>query len=602
MCGFLGKISTKSFDNEHVKICNDFIKCRGPDETKAIEGRVNELFKSESEKFISFYFNRLAILDLSSQASQPMVSKEFNTTVMFNGEIFNHKYLRSILEKEGIKFNSSHSDTEVVLNGLSYFGLDFIKKLEGQFAIAFFDIKENKLFLVRDRLGQKPLFYAYNDDKLVFSSTLKSLALVDDVKQVNYESMVDYFDYGVVPSPKTIFRNIFKLRPAEIIEFDITKNIKLNKKLIYWNIEDNFDYQSFNKDKFDNLFFEAVEKRLDADVPIGIFLSGGIDSSSIVNQLSNMNKDLKTFSIGYSDPKYDESKWFDLVSDIYSTTQQTVWLNKNDIDKNIQESIDIFDEPYSDPSTVPSFLISKAISEKYKVAISGDGGDELLYGYERAKFMSSRKFRRLNFDIVNKYYPNYFGTGNNFTKFDRLSEIAYASFFSDKKFLNILDLKSNHTFEKKYFKELNNPYKTSLNIEYNFFLSEMMMLKVDTTSMANSLEIRSPFLDHKLIEYVVSIDTVKDSKTFNKTILKEKLEKDMGKEFTNRKKMGFVFNLESWVYTNIDEIFETINNSKIDIEASQLKSLLRVKSRVNSQRIWRIYFLANYLDWFNNRI
>ena len=166
----------------------------------------------------------------------------------------------------------------------------------------------------------------------------------------------------------------------------------------------------------------------------------------------------------------------------------------------------------------------------------------------------------------------------------------------------MLGLKSNFTFETKYFKDLNNPYKSSIMIEYNFFLSEMMMLKVDTTSMANSLEIRSPFVDHKLVEYIVSLNTDSNSQTFNKAVLKDLLEKDMGKAFISRKKMGFVFNLESWIYSNIDDIFEIIQKSNLNIRTSQLNLLSRVKSRINAQRIWRIYFLVNYLDWFNKKI
>ena len=166
----------------------------------------------------------------------------------------------------------------------------------------------------------------------------------------------------------------------------------------------------------------------------------------------------------------------------------------------------------------------------------------------------------------------------------------------------MLGLESNFTFETKYFKDLNNPYKSSIMIEYNFFLSEMMMLKVDTTPMANSLEIRSPFVDHKLVEYIVSLNTDSNSPTFNNAVLKDLLEKDMGKAFISRKKMGFVFNLESWIYSNIDDIFEIIQKSNLNIRTSQLNLLSRVKSRINAQRIWRIYFLVNYLDWFNKKI
>ena len=389
MCGFIGKISDKIDNFEIYKESNEVISCRGPDETKHIFKKINKIFpESKNNKNILAFFNRLSIIDLSHQASQPMVSDEYKNLILFNGEIYNHRQLRIDMESNGIKFKSSHSDTETLLNGLSIYGLDFINKIEGQFAITFLDSTKNKVYLIRDRVGQKPLFYKFNSYNLSFSSGLRPLALSENQININENSLVDYLDYGVVPSPNTIFKDIYKVQPAEIIQFDISNEIKLERKYKYWEIENYIENEVFKEDIFFDKFSNAVSKRLEADVPIATLSSGGIDSSSIIKNLSHTQKNLSTFSVGYSDPKYDESEWFLKVSEKYGTNQTNSIIEFKNLDRKLKESIESFDEPYSDPSTLPSYLISKEISQNYKVAISGDGGDELLFGYKRSKYMS----------------------------------------------------------------------------------------------------------------------------------------------------------------------------------------------------------------------
>ena len=442
MCGFIGKISDKIDNFEIYKESNEVISCRGPDETKHIFQKIDKIFPdSKNNKNILAFFNRLSIIDLSNQASQPMVSDEYKNLILFNGEIYNHRQLRKEMESNGIKFKSSHSDTETLLNGLSIYGLDFINKIEGQFAITFLDSTKNKVYLIRDRVGQKPLFYKFNSYNLSFSSGLRPLALSENQININENSLVDYLDYGVVPSPNTIFKDIYKVQPAEIIQFDISNEIKLERKYKYWEIENYIENEIFEEDIFFDKFSNAVTKRLEADVPIATLSSGGIDSSSIIKNLSHTQKNLSTFSVGYLDPKYDESEWFLKVSDKYGTDQRTSIIEFKNLDRKLKESIESFDEPYSDPSTLPSYLISKEISQNYKVALSGDGGDELLFGYKRSKYMSRYKPRKYISNSLEKMYPKFLGTGNNFKKYNSEKINAYASFFSDKDFFDILNLK-----------------------------------------------------------------------------------------------------------------------------------------------------------------
>lgn len=602
MCGFIGKISNKIDNFEIYKESNEVISCRGPDETKHIFQKIDKIFpESKNNKNILAFFNRLSIIDLSNQASQPMVSDEYKNLILFNGEIYNHRQLRKEMESNGIKFKSSHSDTETLLNGLSIYGLDFINKIEGQFAITFLDSTKNKVYLIRDRVGQKPLFYKFNSYNLSFSSGLRPLALSENQININENSLVDYLDYGVVPSPNTIFKDIYKVQPAEIIQFDISNEIKLEKKFKYWEIENYIENEVFEEDIFFDKFSNAVSKRLEADVPIATLSSGGIDSSSIIKNLSHTQKNLSTFSVGYSDPKYDESEWFLKVSEKYGTNQTNSIIEFKNLDRKLKESIESFDEPYSDPSTLPSYLISKEISQNYKVAISGDGGDELLFGYKRSKYMSRYKPKKYISNSLEKVYPKFLGTGNNFKKYNSEKINAYASFFSDKNFLDILNLNSNHTFEKSFFSEHTDKFKSIMITEYKFFLSEMMMLKVDTTSMANSLEVRSPFVDHKLIEFVLGTKIDENSPIYNKSILKKYLSYDFDQDFLTRDKMGFVFNLEKWIYENSNDVKDVITGINLDINFSKIQNLFRFKSRINAQRLWKLYFLAIYLSWFDNR-
>ena len=307
-----------------------------------------------------------------------------NSILMFNGEIYNHLELRKHLQSKKVKFNTDHSDSEVVLNGLDSEGIKFIEKLRGQFAIFYLNRKNKKIYIARDRLGQKPLYYKLENKEIFFSSNLKSLTFLTQDKSVDLDSITEYLNLGIVRSPNTIFKNIKKVKPAELIEIDFSEeNFSINKK-IYWNPREFIDNQKFNNEEFFDLFSESVEIRSNADVEIANFLSGGLDSTSIVKSLfDKKNKQINTFSVGFESSKYDESQWSKKVADKFRTNHYQLNIGQNELNEHILDSISSLDEPYADPSILPSYLLSKHISSKYKVAISGDGGDELLGGYSR---------------------------------------------------------------------------------------------------------------------------------------------------------------------------------------------------------------------------
>ncbi len=594
MCGFLGIVSKDKINQDKLISCNRFQICRGPDEFKTSNGKIMEKFN------FSFIFNRLAIQDLSEAGSQPMYSDKFNSLILFNGEIFNHDELRQFLKGKGISFNSKSSDTEVLLNGLSMYGKSFIKKLTGQFSIFFVDYKKNNLLLARDRLGQKPLFYKKTNDSLIFSSNLKSIISYEDSYEIDEKSLSDYIEYDVVPSPNTLFKNLNKLRPAEIISFNFNGNNIVSDSEIYWNPEEFISENKFDPNLFNEKLIKAITLRSSADVPVASFLSGGLDSTSIVKLMSENLSSVDTFSVGFSSKKYDESEWSTKVALKYNTKHYLSTFNNESIHNEIYKSIDSLDEPYSDPSIVPTYIISKKISEKYKVALSGDGGDELLGGYDRTQLTIKNNLNLLKApEISYQMYPAFLGTGNTFLSKSNNRTTAYKSFLSDHKFKKLIlkdsigNFDISSTVNSDYM-----PYKSLLLSDYKFFLPEMMLLKIDRLSMANSLEVRSPFVDHKLVEYILSTNLYDYNNGLQKRFLKDLLSRDFGPEFINRKKMGFVFDIENWVYNNLNLIGKSFSSG--DLVLNLNKNILNIlslrKSRINAIRIWKLLIIERYLQ------
>ncbi len=599
MCGYLGQVSFNKINDNLVEKCNEKIVCRGPDEKKIFTTESSDYHQLNGNLNLSLIFNRLKILDLSSQASQPMISEQFSSILMYNGEIYNHRELRKNLEKENVEFKSSHSDTEVVLNGISKHGIDFINKLVGQFAIALIDLKLNKIYLVRDRLGQKPLFYSLNNENLCFGSNLKSIKKLTNNDSVDMQQLNNFLNLGVVPSPNTIYQNIYKVKPGEVIEFTFNDKKIAHKNIIYWNPSDYLSEKKFNDYEVMNLIKNSLSTRMEADVDIANFLSGGIDSTSLI-KLASKNYDIYSFSMSVSKENYDESRWFNYVSKIYDTKNTTVNLNSNNLSKEeVLESINIFDEPYADPSTIPSYFLSKSVSKNFKVVISGDGGDELFGGYERLYLTVKKKsFMNNIFAKLYDYYPAFLGTGNRLLRNSKDLKISFASFLEDRKFLKLLKIKPDFNFIEKYLNNCDNDIKNLMIADIRFYLSELMMLKLDRTSMANSLEVRSPFVDHRLIQYILEHEFNSENLNNPKKLLKEFLSPDLNNEFLNRKKRGFVFDLETWIYKNKNYIKSIITNSehlKI-INLKKISFLFFYKSRINAIRIWKLFFLAIYLD------
>lgn len=597
MCGFIGCISKEPISYSVLHKANEHLVCRGPDKNIYYNNE-NKKFNNNLNNYFHFEFNRLSILDLSQGADQPMHSEISNNLLMFNGEIYNHLDLRKELESVGAIFKTNHSDTEVILNGISKYGLSFIEKLNGQFAIFFLDSKLNKAYLIRDRLGQKPLYYTLSSGKLLFSSNFLSISNIMRRSDVGTNALNNYLNIGVIPGKETILNNVFEVLPAQILVFDL-EDLKLTKTCSYWDLEKISGNEIFIEDEFYSLFSDSVKIRQNADVPVAYFLSGGIDSTSILQSASETSEEIiNTFSVIHENNKYDESYWSNMASEKFKTNHNIQEMNEDIGIEIINEALNSIDQPYFDPSVVPSFMLSKMISSHYKVAISGDGGDELLGGYERIiQSHSINKRTNLAKSLYN-IYPSFLGTGNKILKYSKNIPEAYWSFHEDLKLMKLLKINPDLSYRTKFMTPSTDITLKDLMIsDYKFFLSQMMLFKVDRTSMANSLEVRSPFLDHRLIEYVFSTNMNFINHDEPKKILKDYLSKNFDSSFLNRKKQGFVFSVENWVYNNMNYLEKELKSSIVTSEYNKniLSTLSLNKTRINGIRIWKLFVLSQFM-------
>ena len=589
MCGFTGALSFSKLQTT-LKDSNQFSIKRGPDKLTNICG--------SDQMFYDFWFNRLSIIDLSEKADQPMKSKDNQHLLMFNGEIYNSPTLRKMHKLKNYNFISSNSDTETLFAGLQLYGIDFINQLEGQFSFFYWNKKMKKIYLARDRIGQKPLYFSINNSSIYFASNLKSILNLLPKQSLSIDSINNYFMYGSIFSPDTLFDQIKKIEPGYYSEIDYSNNCFKEKKINYWNLVDKVDNKKFEYNDFIELFNKSVIKRTLSDVPIANFLSGGIDSTSIIKNLYSNDFEINTFSVVIPNKQYNEKKYIDEVVQKYNTNHTEIILDNKISKESILKSLNSLDEPYGDPSIVPSFIISDLISKNFKVAISGDGGDELLGGYKRIKNHKNFKYKNVKlYELIYKIYPEILGTGTNFKSKTSLMN-SYLSYLSDEKFTNLLNIDSFLDKDILKIENIGSVYKSILKHEYKYYLSEQMMYKVDRTSMANSLEIRSPLVDHLLVEYIFMHSEEYFYKDKNKYPLYKFLSEDFTKEFLDRPKQGFVFDYKIWVYKNFHFIFEIINNSELSnlISLEEMKKLKYVQTRVNALRIWRVFVLAHHLN------
>jgi asparagine synthase (glutamine-hydrolysing) len=625
MCGIAGIFSINSISNEQKSDLNLALKKmqhRGPDHS-ALQG--NEI--------VQLGHTRLSIIDTSTAANQPMYSENGKYALVFNGEIFNFKSLKVELEKFGLKFKT-HSDTEVLLQLLIKSGKAAISQLNGFFAFAFYDFEKNEIWLARDRFGEKPLKYSYENGTLYFASDLNGLKTFHPKAKINLDALQLYFQYNYIPAPFTIYDSIYKLMPGEIISVNKSGLTKEN----YFEIKNGESLldEKLIKITLKEVLEDAVKLRMIADVPIGSFLSGGIDSTIITGIAKDFDSSINSFSIGFPDEKHFDETPFALKAAKHLKTHHEVFeVTSKNLLANMEDVISKMDEPFADSSALAVYELSKRTKQKITVALSGDGADELFGGYH--KHLAHQKAAKKT--ISNLLLKNSSGvwklfkgsrnsqTGDKIRKAKKYSTalklnpvdryIRWASVLSieDRRNLfnkTILSQNTNEVMEY-YFKsiEKGNDLNEILLADIKLVLANDMLVKTDMMSMANSLEVRPPFLDHRIVDLSMRIpENFKIKNESKKNILKETFSNYLPEELMHRPKKGFEVPLHSWFNGELKSKIESewlnekMMNTKSIFNPDYLKKL---KANVFSNNpgdspatVWAMIVLQEWLK--NNKM
>jgi len=593
MCGVCGIVN---FDQRPVnpgilKRMADLLIHRGPDDNGAVflsqvlEKKCKPIkFKDFDELRpingligynIGFGHRRLSIIDLSEAGCQPMSNEDGTIWITYNGEIYNYREISDRLKVLGHRFKSN-SDTEVIIHSYEEWGEECLERFRGFFAFAVWDANKKLLFLARDRVGKKPLFFYTDQDKFIFSSSLKSILINPGIhKNINLEIIHDFLTYGYNPTNQTIFKGINKLPPAHLL---ICKNGKIDVKK-YWDLADSYnsEHRSYNIRYFNRRLLELLEEtvklRLVSDVPLGAFLSGGIDSSAIVGMMSKlMDEPVKTFSIGFDDESFNELKYARQVAEYFKTEHYEFMVTPKAFEV-LPELIWHCDEPFADSSILPTYYLSKMTKKYVTVALNGDGGDESFAGYESHIGEKLVTFYQMippviRNQIIRRIPNDYFESTRRIDLFRRwkrfmekadirigrrewrwifsndMKEEIYSDSFKKK----VKEIDSLILRENEFFRITNADLTTRLlNLDIRIYLPEDLLVKADRASMANSLEVRSPFLDHHLMEFAASMPANLKFRGFTtKYVLKRALENFLPKKIIHRYKQGFGVPLGNW--------------------------------------------------------
>jgi asparagine synthase (glutamine-hydrolysing) len=611
MCGICGFSWEDTQLLEHMKRS---IAHRGPDgEGSYVGGGV------------SLGHRRLSIIDLSERGRQPM-RNDRNVYVSFNGEIYNYPSLRRRLESKGYVFKSD-ADTEVILHAYSEYGRDFASELIGMFAIALWDEPAKKWLLVRDRLGLKPLYYYFKSGRLIFGSEIKAILCEPSVERsVENQSLYHLLGYEYVPGPDTLFKGIKKLDPGSMLEYQGGKAPTLHR---YWSLEQH-DIDA-RPEAFYELFETVCEDHMLADVEVGAFLSGGLDSSSIVSALSNSQSSLKTLSLGYEESSYSEFDYARLVAEHFGTDHKELLIAPVG-SETVGKCIWHLDEPVTDPSTMPFMLLCETARSQAKVWQSGDGGDELLMGYDRIKANKIARWLEILPDfllsgianaLVNRIPDNAKkkGASNMLLRFTE--GLLYPRAAGAMRWQYFLLPEYQQKLFRPEFLESINPVpmgptleavrregssgpKNDQYVELTTWLPDCALMKVDKMSMAQGVEIRAPFLDHRLVEYCYSLATSEKLRGFtSKWILRQAMRDRLPQKILDRGKQGFAFPMKNWLRNDFGEMArESLLNSDVISSSFEEKYVAQLwdehltMKRNHSHLIWNLVNIATWEKTF----
>jgi asparagine synthase (glutamine-hydrolysing) len=623
MCGILGFLTKRASDIPDLGVLRsmrDLLVHRGPDDQ-------GEFVRPIDEKgpFVFLGHRRLSIIDLGG-GHQPLSNENETVWVIFNGEIYNFKELRSRLEILGHRFRTN-SDTEVIAHAYEEYGERCLQYFNGMFAIGIWDEPRRRLFLARDRLGKKPLYYSFVNGNFLFASELKAIVAYPKFsREIDPLSFMKYLFFEYIPSPHTIFKAARKLPPASYLILE-ENGIRVNE---YWS--------PFNSKKMGEqlseceieaqlveLLRQSVRRRLISDVPLGVFLSGGIDSSSVTAfAQEEASEKVRTFSIGFEDSSFDESRFAVLASKCLYTDHHEQTMTPRDLLNLVPGLPDILDEPMADASILPTYLLSKFTRQYVKVALGGDGGDELFAGYPTYlahKF--ARQFDKLKWNLQSTMisFGNLLPVSDANISFDFkvkkfLSGIGYPEeirnfvwlgSFSFQELRKVLSFDLDAQFDPVQLTEEIQSYKKGFPLkdsttllqylDLKLYLQEAILVKVDRASMSCSLEVRAPFLDHELVEFVMNLQSSLKLRRFtSKYLLKKVMKNFLPKEVIHRKKKGFGVPIAKWVKGPLRELFgDLLSYDRIKQEGflnpNYVSCLLRdhlANRRDNRKQLWTL--------------
>ncbi|MFK8013648.1 MAG: asparagine synthase (glutamine-hydrolyzing) [Marinicellaceae bacterium] len=627
MCGLVGLISKQNQDLAFTAML-DVLDYRGPDD----HGVMIESFE---ERFVHLGQNRLAIQDTSKKGHQPFVSDCGQFVLVFNGEVYNFNAIKIELENLGQTFISG-SDTEVILYAYKYWGIKCVDKFIGMFAFAILDKKQQKITIVRDRAGVKPLYYYDDNGTFAFASELKSFHKLPNFnKKLNKTVLPYYFQFGYIPAPHTIFENTYKLEPGHYLTYDlVSKSFEITR---YWNATEHYlkdkteDKESKIIADLEDLLTDAVNLRMVSDVPVGVFLSGGYDSSLVTALLAqDKSRQLHTFTIGFEDKKYNEAEHAKTVAKHFKTDHTEYYVSNQDMLDKIESLPHHYDEPFADSSSIPTMIVAELAKKDVTVALSADGGDEMFCGYSKyfmlkkfestfnnsikkgsinglLKILNQKHAARLNSWLPKKYQST--NIQDKFVKFKRamnaqsLAEMFCnaSSYVAADEVSKMLKIQPNLFNKFEFHKELSFMDNMML-VDYKAFMVDDVLVKVDRACMSNSLEGREPLLDHRIIEFMARIPLdIKYKNKQGKYLLRQILYKHIPQSIIDKPKTGFQIPLIHWMLTDLKPLVDKhINHSSLDESIFNTDEVLAIKSNFyhgDHVKVNSLWFILMFQMW-----
>jgi len=635
MCGIVGifaccdKPSEEIICSEILNRMSDVITHRGPDSNGVWISKDNSC---------GFAFRRLSIIDLTPAGNQPMTTTDGTVTIVFNGEIYNYLSIRQELIEKGYSFRS-RTDTEVILYGYKEWGYKVVERLSGMFAFVLYDDDKKLIFGARDRIGKKPLYYTFQDNYFIFASEIKSILQHPKVsKEVNFDEIPNYLNFGISSNKATLFKNIYKIPPAHFFVLTQDGHFKLER---YWNpfvlgINNDITEQEATQ-KIIDILRVAIKDRMMSDVPFGVFLSGGIDSSLNVALMSElMNRPVDTFTVGFKElQKYNELHYARKIVQIFNTNHNEILIDSNDAFEVLYDLVWYEDEPNADPVCIPLYFLSKLTRNSGTIVVQvGEGSDEQFVGYNWLlrdyKFYNSLWKLFVSFpDIIKKgtysLSKPFFKLVHQYLPLDFIRRAANGeeyywsgiSIFPPSEMQVMLKRNFDHLVETpwNYVKTILDDARNLSDGKLNFLqwvlfveisqrLPELLLMRVDKMGMANSIEARVPFLDYRLVEFTMSLPEkmkVPDGKT-SKYLLKKAVEGILPKEIIYRKKQGFWAPINEWLKNEWYEFtISKINNSNLlsnFFNLNYLNFILREHRKGIGKYGFRIFTLLNLALWY----